>query len=151
MSSQLGPIFFKGISNVTATPDVELGTERVEDGEKFLYVYNCGGSTAAVRSGMSRPASASAGIYSGSVSSVSGDVCLGFVKHVAIPSGEYGWILTRGNVTVQVASSASDQAAGPKTLGAAGLIATMGAGYAVCGELTTAIVSGNSGSLHVRC
>jgi hypothetical protein len=150
MSTQLTPIFFKGISNVTATPDVALGTERIENGEKYIYVYNCGGNTAAVRLGMSRPVSAAAGLYSGSVSSISGDLCLGFVKHVAIPAGEYGWALTRGLVDVSVASSASDQAAGPKALGPLGLVATHAAGYFCIGELTTAIVSGNTGALYVN-
>lgn len=149
MANQLSPIFMKGISNVTAVPDVELGTERVESGEKYVYIYNCGG-TAAVRLGMSRPASAFAGLYSCAVTSVSGDMAVGFVKHVAIPSGEYGWLLKKGKVAVDVLSSASDQAAGPKTLGANGLIATLGAGYYSCGELTTAIVSGNTGSIFVN-
>lgn len=150
MSTQVSPVFFKSISMVTAVPDVELGTERVESGEVYRYVYNCGGNTAAVRLGVSRPASAAAGLYSVSVSSVSGDMPLGFVKHVAIPSGEYGWVLKRGKVEVAVASSASDQAAGAKALGAAGLVATLGAGYFAIGEMTTAIVSGNSGSLYVN-
>jgi len=149
MSNQLGPVFFKGISNVTAVPDAELGTERIESGEKYVYVYNCGG-TAAVRLGMSRPASAAAGLYSAAVTSVSGDMPLGFVKHVAIPSGEYGWILRKGLVQVSVASGASDQAAGSKALGANGLVATLGAGYFAIGELTTAIVSGNTGTLYVN-
>jgi hypothetical protein len=150
MSKQASPIFVNGISFVTATQQYELGEERIESGEKYVYVYNCGGHTAAVRLGMSRPASAAAGLYSASVSSVSGDMPLGFVKHVAIPSGEYGWILKKGRVEVAVASSASDQAAGAKALGAAGLVATLGAGYFAIGELTTAIVSGNSGVLYVN-
>lgn len=150
MSKQVSPVFFDTVSHVTATPTVALGTVREESGELYLYVYNCGGDSAAVGKGMSRPASAYAGLYSGSVSSVSGDMPLGFVKNAAIPSGEYGWVLKRGLVTVAVASSASDQAAGAKALGAAGLVATLGAGYYPIGELTTAIVSGNSGSLYVN-
>lgn len=145
----LSPVFFKGISNVTAVPDVEIGTERSVAGEQYVYVYNAGG-TAAVGLGLSRPVSAAAGIYSVAVTSLSGDLCMGFVKHVAIPSGEYGWALTKGLVTVAIASSASSQSAGPKTLGANGLVATAGAGNAICGELTTIIVSGNSGALLVN-
>lgn len=145
----ISPIMFDGVSMVTATPKHELGTERVVSGEKYRLVYNCGGHTAAQGKAMSRPASAAAGLYSGSVSSVSGDMILGFVKHVDIPSGEYGWVLTQGLVTVAVASSASSQDAGTKAIGAAGLVATLGAGYAPIGELTTAIVSGNSGALRV--
>ncbi len=146
----VSPIYFKGISNVTAVPDVDIGTERTVAGEKYVYVYNCGGSTAGVRLGMTRPVSAYAGLYSCSASSISGDMPIGFVKHVAIPAGEYGWLLTRGLVSCSVASSASDQAAGPKALGPLGVIATLGAGYAVIGELTTIVVSGNTGTLFVN-
>lgn len=150
MSNQLGPVFFKGISNVTAVPDVELGVERVESGEVYRYVYNCGGSSISTGKGVSRPVSAAAGLYSVSVSGALGDVCLGFVKHVAIPAGEYGWVLKRGLVTVAVASSASDQSAGPKAMGAAGIVSTFAAGLTCIGELTTLIVSGNSGALFVN-
>lgn len=145
----IAPIMFESVSMVTAAPKHELGTERNEGGTKYLLVYNCGGSTASQGKGMSRPVSAAAGLYSGSVSSVSGDLPLGFVKHADIPAGEYGWVVTRGLVTVAVASSASSQDIGPKALGPLGVIATLTAGYYPIGELTTAIVSGNSGALYV--
>jgi len=149
MANQLSPVFFKSISNVSAVPDVELGTERVESGEVYRYIYNAGGSTASVGVGLIRPASAFAGLYSCSVSSVSGDACLGFVKHVAIPAGEYGWALKAGLVTVAIASGASTVAAGCLGLGANGAVATHSAGMPV-GQITTQIVSGNSGSLRVQ-
>lgn len=145
----ISPVMFEGVSMVTASPKHELGTKRNEGGVEYRLVYNAGGAATGVGVGVSRPASCFAGLYSCSASSASGDLCLGFVKHASIPSGEYGWVVTRGLVTVAVASSASDQAAGPKALGANGLVATLGAGYAVIGELTTAIVSGNSGALFV--
>lgn len=147
----VAPIFFEGISHVTAAPKAEIGTERVHNGEKYILVYNAGGSTASAGQSLSRPASAFGGMYSVSVSGASGDFCAGFVKHVAIPSGEYGWALKRGLITVTVASSASDQAAGPKAMGLNGVaVATLGAGHFCIGELMTAIVSGNSGSLFVN-
>lgn len=148
--SNLSPVFFSSVSFVTATAQVDLGTERTEAGTKYLYVYNCGISTAGTGTGMSRPVSAAAGLYSGSVSAVSGDMPLGFVKHTAIPAGEYGWVVTRGLVTVSVISSVSTQDVGPKALGPLGVIATIGAGYYPIGELTTAIVSGNVGALYVN-
>lgn len=149
MSTQISPVFMNGISLVTAVKQVDLGTERIESGEVYRYVYNCGGNTAAVRLGMTRPVSAYAGLYSCSVSSVSGDMPLGFVKHVAIPAGEYGWILKQGSVSCSVASGVSTQDAGPKALGPLGVIATLSAGYFPIGELTTAVVSGNTGTLRV--
>lgn len=147
--NNISPIFFESVSMVTAAPKAELGTVRVENGVKYVLAYNAGGAATGTGVAMSRPASAAAGLYSGSVSSVSGDMPIGWVKHATIPAGEYGWLVTKGLVTVAVASSASDQAAGVKMLGANGLIATLGTGYP-CGELTTIIVSGNSGSFHVH-
>lgn len=152
MSNQLSPIFSsKGISMVTAVADAELGTERIESGIVYRYVFNCGISTIAVGKGMSRPLSAIAGIYSGSVSSASGDVCLGFVKHVDIPTAEYGWIVKRGNVSVDAGTNASFAAGpSPKALGALGLVATAGAGYYIVGETMSAVASAGSCLLFVN-
>lgn len=146
----ISPVCFESVSAVTATPSVELGTVRETGGEKYVYIYNCGGGSASVGLAMNRPASAAAGMYSCAVSSISGDTVQGFVKHAAIAAGSYGWLLKRGLVTVAVASGASSQSGGSKSIGADGVIATAGAGYAIVGELTTAIVSGNSGSLYVN-
>ena len=145
---QISPVMFESVSMVTASPKHELGSKRVEGGVEYVLVYNAGGSTASKGKGMSRPASAAAGLYSASVSSASGDLCIGFVKHEDIPAGEYGWVVTRGLVNVDTGANAS-QAVGPKALGAAGLIATHQAGYAMVGEITTAIASGGSGSMLV--
>jgi hypothetical protein len=151
MALNVAPVHFDSVSLVTAVPSVALGTERIEsDGSKYIYVYNAGGAATGVGVGMSRPVSAAAGLYSGSVSSVSGDWCIGFVKNATIPAAEYGWALIRGLVTVAISSSASSQSAGPKMLGAAGLIATSSTDGFKVGELTTAIVSGNSGALYVN-
>jgi hypothetical protein len=144
------PILFESISAVTATPSVDVGTVRTHDGEKYVYVYNAGGAATGTGVGLSRPASCAAGMYSCSASSISGDLCIGFVKHATIGAAQYGWALTRGRVNVAVASAASDQSAGPKALGANGLVATIAAGYYPVGELNTAIVSGNSGYLYVN-
>ena len=150
MSKQLDTVFFKTISMVTAVPDCALGTEREESGEMYRYIYNCGGSSISVGKGISRPVSAVAGMYSASVSGASGDVCLGFIKHVAIPAGEYGWALKRGLVNVDAGANASFAAGpSPKSLGALGLIATAGAGYVIVGETISAVASGGSCSLFV--
>ena len=152
MSNQLSPIFSsKGISMVTAVADAELGTERIEAGLVYRYVHNCGISTASVGKGMSRPLSAIAGIYSASVSGASGDVCLGFVKHADIPAAEYGWVVKRGNVSVDAGAGASFAAGpNPKSLGALGLVATASAGYAIVGETMSAVASGGSCLLFVN-
>lgn len=146
----VSPVLFESVSSVTATPSVELGMARTVAGEQYVYVYNSGGAATGVGVGLSRPVSAAAGLYSMTASSISGDVCGGFVKHATIAAASYGWILTKGLVTVAIASGASSQSAGPKMLGANGLVATAAAGGYIIGELTTAIVSGNNGSLYVN-
>jgi hypothetical protein len=145
----LSPILFESVSNVTSTPSVELGTERKYAGETYRYIHHCGIATAAVGLGLTRPASAFAGLYSASVSSASGDVCVGFIKHAQMTPNQYGWALIRGLVTVAVSSGASSVAAGAIALGANGVVATHTSGLP-CGQLLTAIVSGNSGSLYVQ-
>jgi hypothetical protein len=149
MSTSLSPVFFSGISMVTAVPAAALGTIREESGELYRYVHNAGIAATGTGVGLIRPASAFAGIYSCSVSSASGDMCLGFVKHVTIPAAEYGWALINGVVTVAVASNASTVAAGAVALGANGVIATHTVGLPV-GQILTQIVSGNSGLLRVQ-
>lgn len=144
----ISPVMFESVSAVTATPSVEVGSKRTVAGEDYVYIFNCGVSTASVGIGLIRPASAFAGIYSCSVSSVSGDQCTGFVKHADIPTLNYGWAMKRGLVTVSVSSFASTVAAGAVALGVNGVIATHTSGYAI-GQITTAIVSGNSGALLV--
>ncbi len=150
MSTQISPVYFKPVSLVTAVPETALGQVREESGEIYIYVHNAGVAATGVGVGLSRPASAAAGLYSCSASALAGDLCIGFVKHASIPAAEYGWALKRGLVTVAVASSASSQSASPKQLGANGVIATLGAGGWPVGELTTIVVSGNSGSLYVN-
>lgn len=146
----VAPILFEGVSAVTSTPSVELGTERKVAGETYVYVYNAGGAATGTGVGLSRPASAAAGLYSCSASSLAGDLCVGFVKHATIGAGQYGWALTRGLVSVSIASSASSKSAAPMQLAADGAVATLVAGGYPVGAFTTIVVSGNVGSLYVN-
>lgn len=147
----VSPILFETVSAVTLTPSSQLGMERTVAGEKYVYVYNCGVSTAAVGQGLSRPVSAFAGIYSCSVSGISGAKCLGFVKHADIPTLGYGWALKKGILAVSITSFVSSLAAGNASIGAGNgtIVSGLTAGYELVGELLTAIVSGNTGTLHV--
>lgn len=83
----------RGISHVTAVPVHGLGDRVLFNGNEYTYVYNKG-TTAPVGYGMSLSASTN---YSATISATTDvDECFGVVKHVAIPSGEYGWIATKG-------------------------------------------------------
>jgi hypothetical protein len=116
-SSEL--IRFGSVSMVTATRgpnDPEVGTVIEEGDEKYIFVYNGGGSTIGV--GCGATVSGVTG-YSVTVSSLThADVPVGVCKHVAIPTLNYGWLMQRGFSTFQ-AGSAVATAAG-LTLGADG-------------------------------
>jgi hypothetical protein len=102
----VAPVLFESVSAVTATPSIEVGSERVEGDEHYVYVYNAGNSQISV--GRVAIASAVSG-YSVTVSSISGDFAVGLVKHATMTTGTYGWLCTRGfvdSVTNGMASTA---------------------------------------------
>lgn len=148
----LSPIAFESVSAVTATPSVEVGTNRVEGGNHYVYVYNDCNSTIAIGNGMVLQSGATG--YSCSISSVTAtDLCVGVVKHANITTGTYGWALTKGFGTVQMLASSGSVAVGVGIeLGANGLFApvsnTTGNG-SVVGKALAAIVSGASGSAYI--
>ena len=41
----VAPICFEPVTAVTASPSVELGTERTEGGSNYVYVYNAANSS----------------------------------------------------------------------------------------------------------
>lgn len=99
MSSYQGvdPISFESVSNVTATPSVDLGTRRFQDGELYEYVYavkELPKNYGCVLTGTSGHSCVATGV-------VSGELAFGFVKNAAISSGSYGWVLKKGVVDLK--------------------------------------------------
>lgn len=94
----IAPIFFKGLSNVTATADVQLGTRRHENGEDYVYSYNNTGSS--VTAGALMTTSGLSGFSFTRSTTAGTDIPMVAVKHVAVPAGEYFWGLTRGSLRV---------------------------------------------------
>lgn len=109
-NSGIQSLFEESVSAVTATPSIQLGVDRFENGIKYQYVYNKSSSTAGVGYAVVRigaNGSASSG-YSVTVSSVSRTADLaGVVVHTQIPAGSYGWVATRGAVLVGADSGAT--------------------------------------------
>lgn len=102
-----GPVREESVSQVTATPSVALGSRVIHKGEEYVYCYNAGGSSAAAGKGVKFVTGASG--YSVAVTSLT-DVfnpCVGVVKHAAIGSGEYGWVLSKGFVSVSLVSAST--------------------------------------------
>jgi hypothetical protein len=89
-------LYSESVSAVTATNSVSLGARRTENGVNYVYVYNAG-TTASVAYGV--VLSANSG-YTVNLASVQGDHAAGVVVHNAIKSGYYGWIATKGPVTI---------------------------------------------------
>jgi hypothetical protein len=139
----IDPVCFEGVSAVTATNSVELGTKRIVDGEEYVYVYAVGAVSQAVGctiSGVSGYSVCATGI-------ISGTYCMGFVKHAEIPAGSYGWLLQRGFVNSVVNGMASTALAATDNvqLAADGKICAAGAGGHCLGRMITAAVSGGTG------
>ncbi len=104
----VGPVRFAGVSMVTATlgaNDPEIGTVVREGDEEYIFVYNACAQTLPV--GQCATVSATTN-YSVTVSTTANtDIAVGVVKHTAIPTLNYGWLLTRGFGPVNASAAVS--------------------------------------------
>jgi len=88
------PVCFEGVSQVTSTNSVDVGTRRIVDDEHYIYCYNAGNSVIAPHLGVTLSAVTG---YSVTVSSLTSlDLMIGINKHTTIATGQYGWIMTQG-------------------------------------------------------
>ncbi len=109
MSFYGSQVYLQGISAITATrgpADPVPGDVRVEDGIHYRYIYNAGGTTLAVGYACTVLAPSSTG-YSATISTAAGSILLGFCKHVAIPTTNYGWVAFKGYVPVVLGTTAA--------------------------------------------
>lgn len=152
----ISPVLFGSVSMVTSSlgpNDPEVGTTRREGDEEYLFVYNTGSSTigvsyGAVCSGVSG--------YSVTVSSTTSvDLLMGVCKHVAIPTGSYGWLMTKGFCQVEMEADNSAAAGQLLALAADGEFAlkSNSTGYPTpaVGKTMEAIASGASGTAFIKC
>lgn len=143
----VGPILFEGVSAVTATPSVEVGTRRVIGDEEYIYVHNAGNSE--LHTGKLYTASAVTG-YSVTVSTTTSvDLPLGICKHATIATGYYGWGMTRGFSRFLPGANESFAAGALITNASDGFAAnkTIATGYVgdCVGKAMEAVASGGSG------
>lgn len=94
MYNSADPVLFESVSNVTATPSVQLGEERMYAGEKYEYVY----AVKTIPVGYGAVKTGTSGHSVAATGAVSGEVCAGWCKHSDINLGSYGWLLTKGVV-----------------------------------------------------
>lgn len=144
----VAPILFESVSAVTASPSVDVGTIRSYNSERYTYVYNAGNSQISTAKGVT--VSAVSG-FSVTVSSVSGDFCMGFVKHATMATATYGWVLTVGCIDSALNGMASTAIAAGDVLqlAADGAIAKGVTGHNV-GKAVTATGSAGVASLFVE-
>ena len=155
----VAPIRFAGISMTTATlgaNDPQVGDRCSEGGLDYVFVYNNGNSAASPGLGMI--ATAAAG-YSLTISSVvDQDVCIGVVKNATIATNAYGWIATRGFLTVTFGATTSGAVGAYLEIGTDGTFAPRAASTATgllfgttCGKLMSAVASGASVGVYLNC
>jgi hypothetical protein len=146
----LGPVCFESVSNVTATPSVELGEIRFYNGEYYEYVY----AVKELPVGYGAVYSGTSGHSCIATGAVSGEFCAGFVKHAAISSGSYGWLLKKGVVDVKNArASTAPSVNQPAYLGSDGgfvsetpaATSAVDAGHCI-GKVLSAGASGGTGA-----
>jgi hypothetical protein len=147
----LEPIAFESISNVTATPSVELGTRRIVNGEEYVYFYNNTGS--AVTAGMGMTVSGLSGYSLTRSTTADTDLLVCFVKHAAVPAANYAWGLTRGLVQAEFNSTMATGI--PITVGADGQVKTFctsTGSYAVhYGKVLSSATATSFGLCYVKC
>ncbi len=124
-ASNLAPIRFAGVSQVTATlgsNDPQVGDRCEEGGNSYVFVYNNG--TSQISQGYGATVTAATG-YSCTVSSITSvDWLLGVCKNATITTNTYGWLVTRGFVTVVMQSTTSAGCMGSRPEFSARLSAT---------------------------
>lgn len=97
----------EGVSSVTATPSVSLGTRRLEGGTEYVYAYN-GGSAANKGAPVVMTATSNyTFVVTFATSADAPCQYLGVVQHATCAAGSYCWVATdRGFADVYVVSNA---------------------------------------------
>lgn len=148
------PIRFQSVSFVTSSlgvNDPKVGDVTMSGDETYRFVYNTGSSTAGVSYGVTCSAVTGYSVTVSSTTSV--DFLVGVVKHAAIPTGSYGWVMTKGWAAIEMEADNSAAAGQLLALAADGEFAlkSNSTGYPTpaCGKTMEAIASGASGQAFI--
>jgi hypothetical protein len=103
-SFNLPPLYEESVSAVTATPTVDIGSRRWENGCEWVYIYNASsnefidiGRGAKLASGST---SYSVDVAVAAPSTITAGILVGLCVNATITTGYYGWLMTRGFATV---------------------------------------------------
>lgn len=142
-------VHFETVSNVTASPSVDVGTRRVEGDEEYIYVYNNGNSQ--INPGNGAILTAVTG-YSVTLSSLTNTQFFGVCKHATLTTTTYGWLLRRGFVEGKMhadESAAVGALLGPGVDGVFAVTTQTTLAFGVpCAKAMSAVASGASGSMY---
>lgn len=157
MSMNSHDLYTESVSAVTATPSVTLQQRRWSGSIEYVYCYNGSQTQIVPGAGVILSANSAGTIMP---TSVLGDMCAGVVVHSTLTTGTYGWVASRGPVTVTVGAGAGIEAF---TLGGGVAISTAGAftgiesgstgstwSFANCGVALTALAESASGKIYLR-
>lgn len=143
-----GAVMFESVSNVTATPSIQIGARTTINGEDYLYVYNGGADTATKDHGVIITAMTG---YTISLQSTTGVVgFVGLVKHADIPAASYGWVMTRGFGQAMAPATVSLPTGEPHCAGGSGVFSpfTGTQTAAVNGFIINGCVSGATADIY---
>jgi hypothetical protein len=158
-ASNLAPIRFAGVSQVTATlgsNDPQVGDRCEEGGNSYVFVYNNG--TSQISPGYGATVTAATG-YSCTVSTITAtDWVIGVCKNATITTNTYGWLVTRGFVTVIMQATCSAAAGGYVGVAADGLFSAVPTSANTdtvipqrFGKFMSAAASGASVGCYIHC
>jgi hypothetical protein len=98
----------EGVSAVTATPSVQVGTRRLNNGIEYVYCYNAGNAASDGATRIGSPViltGVSGYTFTANTFTTAADFSstfsfLGVTHNATCPSGSYCWVATRGPVSV---------------------------------------------------
>jgi hypothetical protein len=146
------PVLFQGISYVTADSNARhpalLGAKIEYLGEEYRWIHNASNSDAALGESLITTGLSGYSLTNTSLAAVDLPMC--GVKHVTIPTGGYGWGLTRG--IMEAAKITSTLVTGIMvTIGADGDLATFLKDTFPTGPLVGRVLSSGTGTAKVYC
>ncbi len=103
--NSLSPVSFESVSNVTASPSVQLGTVRNDSGVSYIYVYNDGNSQISqgfmgFLAGTNSLSSGYSVTVTNAASQAGGIKAVGVAHNATLTTGTYGWLATKGLVLI---------------------------------------------------
>lgn len=94
-------VYDESVSNVTATPSVEIGARRFHKGEEYIYCYNAGGADIYPKYGVNLITGASGYSIANTGTTDTALPFVGVIKHSTIAAGSYGWVMNKGYAIVK--------------------------------------------------